>query len=220
MPNLTTGFPKRTGNIEEDYENLYNWSISLIDELKSILCNLDIGNVTEAMSVKAQNIDCTQARIKDAQMQSLTADKLTAGTIDTGEITVKNERGKYEMEMRGDSLIFYEDGVIRIALGRSEDGGYIFTVQNKDETQGIYMDSGGNAVFTGEIRGGKISADTVIEAGHGGIFGTSIELGSVTNPKISFLKTSGTEGAYIQYDEGTDTLTISANYIVLDGTTV
>ena len=88
MPNLTTGFPKRTGNLEEDYENLYNWSVSLIDELKSILCNLDSGNVTEANSVKAQNIDCTQARIKDAQMQSLTADKLTAGEIDAREIIV------------------------------------------------------------------------------------------------------------------------------------
>ena len=190
MPNLTTGFPKKTGNLESDYENLYNWSVSLIDELKSILCNLDSGNVTEANSVKAQNIDCTQARIKDAQMQSITADKLTAGTIDARDINVINinadnintgtlnseivniesEDAKGKLILDGDSLIFYEkDGdkiYQRIAIGRGEDGKYIFTVQNRDGTQGVYMDSGGNINITGNIGGASnISVTSDVDIG-------------------------------------------------------
>ena len=190
MPNLTTGFPKKTGNLESDYENLYNWSVSLIDELKSILCNLDSGNVTEANSVKAQNIDCTQARIKDAQMQSITADKLTAGTIDARDINVINinadnintgtlnseivniesEDSKGKLILDGDSLIFYEkDGdkiYQRIAIGRGEDGKYIFTVQNRDGTQGVYMDSGGNINITGNIGGASnISVTSDVDIG-------------------------------------------------------
>ena len=165
MPNLTTGFPKRTGNLEEDYENLYNWSVSLIDELKSILCNLDSGNVTEANSVKAQNIDCTQARIKDAQMQSLTADKLTAGTIDAGQITVKGESDNGKMVMSGEKLVFFETGndKPRIYIGRDGDD-YIFSVQNSDATQGIYMDESGNIVITGVFSTGtENEARTVID---------------------------------------------------------
>ena len=190
MPNLTTGFPKKTGNLESDYENLYNWSVSLIDELKSILCNLDSGNVTEVNSVKAQNIDCTQARIKDAQMQSITADKLTAGTIDARDINVINinadnintgtlnseivniesEDAKGKLILDGDSLIFYEkDGdkiYQRIAIGRGEDGKYIFTVQNRDGTQGVYMDSGGNINITGNIGGASnISVTSDVDIG-------------------------------------------------------
>ena len=190
MPNLTTGFPKKTGNLESDYENLYNWSVSLIDELKSILCNLDSGNVTEANSVKAQNIDCTQARIKDAQMQSITADKLTAGTIDARDINVINinadnintgtlnseivniesEDAKGKLILDGDSLIFYEkDGDKidqRIAIGRGEDGKYIFTVQNRDGTQEVYMDSGGNINITGNIGGASnISVTSDVDIG-------------------------------------------------------
>ena len=190
MPNLTTGFPKKTGNLESDYENLYNWSVSLIDELKSILCNLDSGNVTEANSVKAQNIDCTQARIKDAQMESITADKLTAGTIDARDINVINinadnintgtlnseivniesEDAKGKLILDGDSLIFYEkDGdkiYQRIAIGRGEDGKYIFTVQNRDGTQGVYMDSGGNINITGNIGGASnISVTSDVDIG-------------------------------------------------------
>lgn len=189
MPNLTTGFPKRTGNLEDDYENLYNWSVSLIDELKSILCNLDSGNVTEANSVKAQNIDCTQARIKDAQMQSLTADKLTAGEIDAREIIVHHinaseiDTGKLNsgvvnigcdddygrVLLDGDSLVFYEkvDGKLyqRIAIGRGDDGNYIFTVQNRDETQGVYMDSDGTIRITGNFIGGNIDIETDAKVG-------------------------------------------------------
>lgn len=205
MPNLTTGFPKKTGNIEKDYDNLYSWAISLIDELKTILCNLDSGNVSEAGSVKAQNIDVSQAKIKDAQIKSLTADKLTAGTIDTGEITVRGGRTvkktsadgietstKYEMDIQGDSIIFYEKGQIRIAIGKDQESdSYIFTVQNSDGTQGLFMKDDGNVVFTGQV------------TGKNAVFGTDVELGETANPQIRFMKPTGAVGATI-YLNGED----------------
>ncbi|MBQ3471651.1 MAG: hypothetical protein IJH17_04715 [Clostridia bacterium] len=159
MPNLTTALPRRTGNIEEDYDRLYNWAVSLTDELKSLLCNLDSGNVTEAGSIKAQNIDASQAKIKDAQIASLTADKLTAGTIDTEKITVKgtDENGR-TMLMTGEKIVFTETvggrTYERIVIGNNN-GNYIFTVQNRGGTQGIYMTSNGEMQLTGDINTGK-----------------------------------------------------------------
>ena len=42
---------------------------------------------------------------------------------------------------------------LRIAIGRGEDGKYIFNVQNRDATQGVCMDSNGNIYITGNIGG-------------------------------------------------------------------
>lgn len=179
MPNLTTPFLKLSGDTEQDLKQIEQWSVSLVDELKSLLCNLDGGNVIEASSVKAQNIDCTKARIKDAQVQSMTADKLTAGTIDAREIDVINinadniNTGELNselvhvgssdadgsLEMTGDSIEFKENVAengmrvekVRIAMGRTENGNYVFTIQSRDGKTGIYMDESGEVYLTGAI---------------------------------------------------------------------
>lgn len=168
MANLTSALPRRTGDLERDYNNLYSWATSLVDELKAILCNLDSGNVTEAAAVKAQNIDVSQAKIKDAQIKSLTADKLTAGTIDTGEITISNKDSSNSVVLDAKSMVFTdENGVKRIAFGRNADGNYIYTIQNKDATQGIYMQDDGNINVTGVFSTGKDGSPITIIDGNG-----------------------------------------------------
>lgn len=160
MPNLTTPFLKLSGDTEQDLQKIEQWSVALVDELKSVLCNLDSGNVGEAASVKAQNIDCTKAKIKDAQVQSMTADKLTAGVINVSEgISISGSHDDKEsggsdgsMEITNESIEMTENGVLRIAIGRDENGNYIFTVQSRDGNSGIYMTEDGEVYLTGAIR--------------------------------------------------------------------
>lgn len=212
MPNLTTPFLRLSGDTEQDLKQIEQWSVALVDELKSVLCNLDSGNVGEAASVKAQNIDCTKAKIKDAQVQSMTADKLTAGTINTGEITVSGESDKGSMEMSGEKLEFYEKGnpSPRIYIGR--DGkGYIFIIQSSDTKQGIYMDDDGRVYMTGAI---ETTQDCLIQGelrvglfgGQKGIriYGDAYfpdENGNYSKPYASILPyvdNDGREGIYIE----------------------
>lgn len=95
MPNLTTPIPPNlTGETENDLKKFKEWGTALIDELSYVLNNLDAGNVIEASSVKAENIDTSSARIENAQIGALTADKLTAGTVDTGKVSISGENGK------------------------------------------------------------------------------------------------------------------------------
>lgn len=171
MPNLTTPFLKLSGDTERDLKQIEQWSVALVDELKSLLCNLDGGNVLEASSIKAQNIDCTKARIKDAQIQDLTADKLTAGTIDAEEINVINinadnivtgtldadkvaihgESAAGEMQQTGDRSAWIDkDGNTRILIG-NVNGSYIFIAQSADGRNGIYMDESGKIHNSGSI---------------------------------------------------------------------
>lgn len=232
MPNLTTGLPQRTGNAEKDYKELYEWAVSLTDEIKSILCNLDSGNVSEAASVEARNIDVSKAKIKDAQIKSITADKLTAGTIDAkvidvvnlnadnivtgtlnaGNVTVAGDDGVHSVKLDGEAMEFRErvndKSLLRIALGLNDKGKYIFVVQNRDGTQGIYMDEDGKIFIDGTLRTG----DKIISA-------TSIKVGAEADAAIEFTKTSNYDNtaAKIYYNESQDALIIRANNIILDG---
>jgi hypothetical protein len=200
MPNLTTPFLHLGGtDINKDMDDVQNWSISLIDELKYILCNLDAGNCQEASKVKAQNIDCSKARIHNAQIQSLTADKLTAGTIDAGKITIKGEdEDGNKMVMSGKSLIFYEKdekgrNMPRIYIG-FDGQKYVFEVYNKEGNKEITMNDDGNVIFSGTIRGGKIDSDTDINVNKDVYVGQYLRVG--------FLRVSVNEG--IPYNEWCD----------------
>lgn len=187
MPNLTTPFLNLEGNdINKDMDDVQNWSISLIDELKYILCNLDAGNCQEASKVKAQNIDCSKARIHNAQIQSLTADKLTAGTIDAGKITVKGEdENGNKMVMSGKSLVFYEKdekgrNMPRIYIG-FDGQKYVFEVYNKEGNKEITMNDDGNVVFSGTICGGKIESDTDISVNKDAYVGQYLNVGYISS---------------------------------------
>lgn len=158
MPNLTAPLPRKTGDLQTDFDELYHCYISLVDEMKSILCNLDSGNVTEAGSVKVQNLDASQAKIKDAQIASLTADKLTAGVIDAGQITVQGANAAGRMELTGDYLVFLDkDNRRRIFIG-NENGNMVFWIWNGKsgaQSQGIEMTQSGEITMTGNIETSK-----------------------------------------------------------------
>jgi hypothetical protein len=170
-----------SGNLKEDFENLKTKFISVLKELEYALGNLDEENVQRAASVRAEDIDTSKAKIRDAQIKSLTADKLTAGTIDANEISVINidadnisagsidtdmikiASGDGSLVMDGGLIRMYdEDGALRLMMGldtRSEVGGeanpyynqFCFFIVNKDGVNTIYFDDDGNAVFAGKI---------------------------------------------------------------------
>lgn len=47
MPIFTGTYPKKTGDMKKDIENLNDWAVGLIDELKFVLLNLDECNISE-----------------------------------------------------------------------------------------------------------------------------------------------------------------------------
>lgn len=170
MPNLTTPFLHLGGtDINKDMDDVQNWSISLIDELKYLFCNLDAGNCQEAAKVKAQNIDCTRARISSAQIQSLKASKIKTGTLDVSDrVTIQGESDAARMVMNAQTLIFYDkdeqgEEIPRIYMGFDGEK-YVFLVQNSEATQGIHMDENGNIIITGLFSTGtEGQARTIID---------------------------------------------------------
>ena len=108
MPNLTTPIPpKLTGAAGDDIKAIKKWGTALIDELSYIFNNLDAGNVSEAASVKAENIDTSNAKIQNAQIGNLTADKLRTGQLNTNLVTVESDFGN--LSMSGSSIIISDN---------------------------------------------------------------------------------------------------------------
>lgn len=154
MPNLTTPIPpKLKPDSRSALNQLKEWGTSLIDELSFILNNLDATNVSEAASVKAENIDVTNGKILNAQIKNLTADKITAGTIDLSQgITVKSSDNS--LKITSNMISISENGSLRVAMGKDDDGKFIFMLTDGNGN-GLLLDESGEAVFSGTINTAK-----------------------------------------------------------------
>lgn len=162
MPNVTTPIPSAlTKNNAEDIKRLKEWGTALIDELTYLFANLDAGNVREAASVKAENINTANARITNAQIGTLSADKLTAGTVDTNRVKVESEDGT--LLVSGSAVTLSDHNQVRCLAGLdSETGEFRFLLCNKLGVPTVSVNSSGDAVFSGQVEGSSIYASTII----------------------------------------------------------
>lgn len=177
MPNLTAPIPpKLTGETERDLKRIREWGTALVDELSYLFSNLDAGNVSEAASVKAERIDTANAKISNAQIGALNADKLAAGTIDTGRVTVSSDDGSLEL---ADAKIVIRDPERERFLAAYDraSGKFQFVLYNEKGVPSVYINSAGDAVFTGKAESAAIFASTIVgtdsasyAAGRGGVF--------------------------------------------------
>ena len=162
MPNLTTPIPpKLTGRADADIKTLKRWGTALIDELAYLFNNLDSSNVIEAASVKAENIETANAKISNAQIGALSADKLVAGSVDTGKVNVKDDDGR--LSISGSEIIISDTNRERFvaAYDKREDK-FRFELYNEDGDLTVSIDSGGDAVFGGILESARIYASTII----------------------------------------------------------
>ena len=164
MPTFTTGVPKKlSGDSIKDMGVFREWAVELIDELNYIFGNLDTSNVTEAGSVKAENIDTTTARIKSAQIEMLRADKINAGTLNLdNKITISGSNGETELLIDSSSIEIKVNGKERLFVGRDDNNDFIFRMKSEDGLRGLVMDDYGNAYFTGTVESSEVYSSKIV----------------------------------------------------------
>ena len=148
---ITTGYPLKHGDEKAQLANVQDVLTDLIDQLSHALYNLDAGNVKEAASVKAENIDTANAKIKNAQIKSLTADKLTAGTIDTELITIKGKDNSGSLILKNNMITVTQYGRKRLEVGKDEDGIFVFRLNNSNGDTAMEINSDGQLAMTDGI---------------------------------------------------------------------
>lgn len=162
MPNFTTPIPPRlTGDSGEDVKNLKRWGTALIDELTYLFNNLDKGNVIEAASVKAENIETKTAKISDAQIGNLNADKLISGRIDTELVSVNDGDG--HLEISGSEIVISDSDRERfVASYNKDEDEFVFELYNEKGIPTVSINSKGNAVFSGQVESSAIYSSTIV----------------------------------------------------------
>ncbi len=162
MPNLTTPVPPAlTGKSEEDVKRLKAWGTALIDELTYLFQHLDAGNVLEAASVKAENIDTNSAKIGNAQIGALTADKLTTGMVDTEKVVVADSTGN--LEISGSEIVIRDRYCARFIAAYDQDTGkFRFMLCNAAGEPTVSINSGGDAIFSGRVESSSVYSSTII----------------------------------------------------------
>ncbi|MCI9626518.1 MAG: hypothetical protein HFI90_07020 [Clostridia bacterium] len=195
MAGIHIPYPQKNYSTEQDVEELQNIFTDFINKFQWLIGNLDTQNVIEARSVKAQNIDVTQAQIKDAQIGSLKADKLWAGTIDSGKVSIKEKDSNKTIDITGSYIHFEENGKDRAGMGYLPDGTFVFYINDPSGQQvQIGLDSDGNAIFRGDVVGGSITSDTTIDVTTDATIGNKL-----------ILKNDDVVGGTISVYEGADT---------------
>ena len=133
----------------------------LIRQLNFLLGNLGAENVIEAASVKAENIDTTNAKIVNAQIKNLTASKIKAGTLDLSKgITITNG-GSDSMTITQDSIRIEVNGVTRFLLTPDNNGTFGFGLYNAAGEPTVVVTGDGNAVFTGTVESSVVESSEI-----------------------------------------------------------
>lgn len=162
MPNFTAPIPpKMTGNAGKDIEKIKRWGTELTDELTYLFNHLDSGNVIEAASVKAENIDATKVKIENAKIGMLTADKLKTGVVDTELVKVKDKNGN--LSISGSSIVISDGDKERfVAEYDKRKGRFIFMLCNENGEPTVGISDSGDAVFSGVLESSDIYACNII----------------------------------------------------------
>ncbi len=162
MPNFTTPIPpKLSGDTKADITALKRWGTALIDELTYIFNHLDSGNVIEAASVKAENITTENAKISNAQIGALAADKLVCGTVDTSNVKVADNDGTLSIKGSKISISDLNQERFRASYNVNTDK-FTFELYNDFGEPTVSINSDGNAVFKGLMESSEVFSSTII----------------------------------------------------------
>lgn len=216
--------PKLSGNSGRDIAALKEWGTALADELSYLFSNLDAGNVSEAAAVKAENINTNNARITNAQIGELAADKLTAGSVDTSLVSICDKGGT--LTMTGSALSIGDGlGDRFIAQYNKNSDTFTFVLLNTDGDPTVYIDDSGNAVFSGTVESSDIFSTHMVgtssesyAAKEGGVFAdinpTGIKImqdkDRIRRQKLGLaVGNDGTAYLILGAGDGTDAVTIN-----------
>lgn len=137
------------------------------------------------------------------------------GILYTSLITLMGEDAKLEID---NNMITFKDADKLRARWGFDGTQYIFEMYESDgETRTMYLDASGKAIFSGEVRGGSITADTNIHVTEDVHVGSNIYLtASSTTEGIHFLENTNL-GSITVEDPFTGALNVS-NGLTVEGT--
>ena len=183
-----------------------------IDNLTALVANIQTligGHLTmdniQSLVLTSDKVTIANALIKDAMIDTVSANKINTGTINTNNVSIQSEDGS--MVINGTTQQFKdENNVVRIQIGKDATGNFTFCLFSQDG-QGILLDADG--IKAGAVPDGLIVNDMV--ADNANISGGKLDISSVIssiNNNENTLKSSK-----IKFDDTEQTLDIAFNQL-------
>ena len=181
---------------------------SQVGEIDTIINGHLTSDNIQSLILTTDKVTVQDAFIKDAMIDTISANKITAGTINTEFIDISNKDGS--LLMNSERIQFNDidaDGnaTTRIQIGKDAEGDFTFVLY--DETgEGVLIDSEG--IKASAISDGLIVDDMV--ANNAGIQGSKLDINSV----ITSINEDGSEtlsATKIKLDDKEQTLEVAFN---------
>ncbi|MCD7810254.1 MAG: hypothetical protein LUG91_00115, partial [Ruminococcus sp.] len=103
-----------------------------VANIKSLLAgNAGVGNL-QAINLSSSNVVIADATIKDAMIASITASKLTAGTIYTDLVTIQSNADDSSLWISGSVIQMSDENTVRVQIGKDGNGSYNFYIWDSD----------------------------------------------------------------------------------------
>ena len=194
-----------------DITNL-NAANANIDNLTALVANIQTligGNLTmdniQSLVLTSDKVTIADALIKNAMIDSVSANKINTGIINTNNVSIQSEDGS--MLINGTTQQFKDNsGKVRIQIGKDATGNFTFALFSQDG-QGVLIDETG--IKSGAVPDGLIVNDMV--ADNANISGGKLDIDSVIsniNDNENTLKSSK-----IKFDDTNQTLDIAFNQL-------
>ena len=169
-------------NLDVKYATIDNLNVTNanIGTLNSDVANIKTlvnGNLTseniQSLILSSDKVTVVDAFIKDAMIDTINANKITSGTIDTSLITIKSNDGA--MQINGTVMQFKDkNGNVRIQIGKDAQENFTFVLYGEDGQGQLINEKGitASAIQDGLIVDSMIGADANIS-------GTKLNINSV-----------------------------------------
>ncbi len=178
---------------------------ALVAEIQTLIGgNLTMDNI-QSLILTSDKVTIANALIKDAMIDTISANKINTGIINTNNVSIQSEDGS--MIINGTTQQFKdENNVVRIQIGKDATGNFTFCLFSQDG-KGILLDADG--IKAGAVPDGLIVNDMV--ADNANISGGKLDISSVIssiNDNENTLKSSK-----IKFDDTEQTLDIAFNQL-------
>lgn len=166
--------------------------------------NLTMDNI-HSLVLTSDKVTIANALIKDAMIDTVSANKINTGTINTNNVSIQSDDGS--MLLQGNLQQFKDkDGKVRIQIGKDATGNFTFSLFDATGT-GVLIDEKG-------IKSGAVANGLIVDAmvnDNANINGSKLDISSVISSINN--NTNTIKASHIKFDDTEQTLDVSFNQL-------
>lgn len=194
----------KVGDLDAINANITNLKATVAQIQTLIGGNLTMDNI-HSLVLTSDKVTIANALIKDAMIDTVSANKINTGILNTNNVQIQSEDGS--MLLQGNLQQFKDkDGKVRIQIGKDATGNFTFSLFDATGT-GVLIDEKG-------IKSGAVANGLIVDAmvnDNANISGSKLDISSIISNINN--NTNTIKASHIKFDDTEQTLDVSFNQL-------